>query len=290
MTIAVVLKVNDGVVLAADSAATLTNGDGSVRHVFNNANKIINLVKGLPVGIVSWGAGGIGNAGLETLVKDLRRRFMGMDPAHQDWKVDKDNYEVATIADRVRTYLFDGLYVPVYQGNTNWPEFGCIVAGYSHGESMSDMFEISIRADGTCPMPTAACDKNHSPYVVMGGQSEGILRLLNGFDPMLPALLHGQLGTDPAQFNGAMQAVAISLVRPVIEAPMPIQDAIELAEFLVDLSIKYTHFIPGASTVGGPIEVAAITKHEGFKWIRRKHYYDRSLNPEEVHDARPDLR
>ena len=28
-----------------------------------------------------------------------------------------------------------------------------------------------------------------------------------------------------------------------------------------------------------PIEIAAITKHEGFKWIMRKHYFDVRLNP-----------
>ena len=60
---------------------------------------------------------------------------------------------------------------------------------------------------------------------------------------------------------------------------MPIQDAIDLAEFLVDLTIKYVRFSAGAQTVGGPIEIAAITKHEKFKWIHRKHYYDADLNP-----------
>ncbi|CAN5397067.1 hypothetical protein BH11ARM2_BH11ARM2_10810 [soil metagenome] len=41
----------------------------------------------------------------------------------------------------------------------------------------------------------------------------------------------------------------------------------------------YYRFRPGDNTVGGPIEVAAITKHEGFKWIRRKLYYEREMNP-----------
>lgn len=36
--------------------------------------------------------------------------------------------------------------------------------------------------------------------------------------------------------------------------------------------------LPGANTVGGPIELAAITKHEGFKWVTRKHYFDEQLN------------
>ncbi len=60
---------------------------------------------------------------------------------------------------------------------------------------------------------------------------------------------------------------------------MPFRDALDLAEFLVDLTIRLTRFMPGPPTVGGPIEVAGITRHEGFKWIKRKHYYRSDLNP-----------
>jgi hypothetical protein len=69
----------------------------------------------------------------------------------------------------------------------------------------------------------------------------------------------------------------------LISAPMPIQDAAELAEFLAETAVKTSHFAPGAATVGGPIELAAITKHEGYKWIKRKYYYSRELNPEVPH-------
>ena len=66
---------------------------------------------------------------------------------------------------------------------------------------------------------------------------------------------------------------------PLLAAPMPIQDAIDFGEFLVQTTATFTRFKHGAATVGGPVESAAITKHEGFKWVRRKHYFDGSLNP-----------
>jgi hypothetical protein len=71
------------------------------------------------------------------------------------------------------------------------------------------------------------------------------------------------------------------LAVPIIIAPMPIKDAIDVAEFLVQTTINFSKFSPGASTVGGPIDIAAITKHEGFKWIKRKHYYNGDINPKE---------
>lgn len=61
---------------------------------------------------------------------------------------------------------------------------------------------------------------------------------------------------------------------------MPIQDAIDLSEFLVNLTINYVRFNPGPGVVCGPTDIAAITKHEGFKWVKRKYYYSKQLNQE----------
>ena len=49
-------------------------------------------------------------------------------------------------------------------------------------------------------------------------------------------------------------------------------------KFLADISVNSSRFVPGAQVIGGPIDIAVITKHEGFKWISRKHYYNQNLN------------
>ena len=61
---------------------------------------------------------------------------------------------------------------------------------------------------------------------------------------------------------------------------MPIQDAIDVAKFAVETAAKFARYSMDAETIGGPVEVAAITKHEGFKWVARKHYYSQELNVE----------
>jgi hypothetical protein len=35
---------------------------------------------------------------------------------------------------------------------------------------------------------------------------------------------------------------------------------------------------PGEETVGGPVDVAFISKGDGFVWIKRKHYFKPDLN------------
>ena len=112
------------------------------------------------------------------------------------------------------------------------------------------------------------------------GEPEAISRLVLGYSPALPAVLEKQLGVPPTQLPQAMQIISQRLQTQIVSDSMPIQDAIDLAYFLVDVTEKYSRYTPGAATVGGPIEVAAITKHEGFKWVERKYYYNRDLNPE----------
>lgn len=52
-----------------------------------------------------------------------------------------------------------------------------------------------------------------------------------------------------------------------------------MAEMLVNLTRSKRRVSTQEETVGGPIDVAVITKGDGFVWLRRKHYFDPSLNP-----------
>lgn len=62
-------------------------------------------------------------------------------------------------------------------------------------------------------------------------------------------------------------------------ALMPKQDLIELAEALVSITAIERRASDDAGTVGGPIDVALITRAEGFVWVKRKHFFDPALNP-----------
>ena len=47
---------------------------------------------------------------------------------------------------------------------------------------------------------------------------------------------------------------------------------------MVETTIRFVRFNLRAETVGGPVEAAVITKHEGFKWVQRKLFYTGELN------------
>ena len=60
---------------------------------------------------------------------------------------------------------------------------------------------------------------------------------------------------------------------------MPKSDLAAMAESLVNLTSVKRRVSAETETVGGPVDVAVISKGEGFVWIKRKHYFDAELNP-----------
>jgi len=70
-------------------------------------------------------------------------------------------------------------------------------------------------------------------------------------------------------------------VDPVLKivAGMPKDELAALAESLVTLTAVRRRAEAGGETVGGPIDVAVLSKGDGFVWVKRKHYFAPELNP-----------
>jgi hypothetical protein len=70
-------------------------------------------------------------------------------------------------------------------------------------------------------------------------------------------------------------------ISPILDivADLPKDELAAMAESLVNLTSFKRRISAEAETVGGPIDVAVISKGDGFVWIKRKHYFERDLNP-----------
>lgn len=276
MTIAIALTVNDGMVLAADSATTLSrpDGQGNVQfvNIYNSANKLFNVHRQAAVGMSTWGTGNIGAASMASLAKNFRRDLMaegsGFNP---------DEYTVADVADRFCNFLQDRLTQAANEGyDVSGIESGFFVGGISSDQEQAELWEITI-AGGAQPVSQQLVQPGDS-NVFWRGDTEGISRLLLGIAPGLPAGLVA-VGVDPNDLEQALQSILPYTEVSLLNVAMPIQDALDLADFLASVSVQVARFRPDVPIVGGPIDLAAITTHEGFKWVRRKYYYDRELNP-----------
>ncbi|MFB5761016.1 hypothetical protein [Paenibacillus medicaginis] len=278
MTIAISIKVNDGIVLAADSASSMIikNNDGSsgVINVYENGNKVANLHKDIPVGIITWGAGSIGVASTSTLIKDFRK-LITEDPEH---KIDPESYTVEEIAHKFFDFIYNDHYQQEFEAweSIQRPSLGFIIAGYSTGATLAEQWQIDILEGGFSHGPFISRDKEEVG-ATWSGAPEAISRLVLGYSENFPNVLL-MSGVEPEQVGKIMRVASEVVQAPIFIPAMPIKDAIDIAHFLVDTTIKYVKYNPGPNTVGGPIEIAAITKHEGFKWITRKHYFNNDIN------------
>lgn len=294
MSIGILVSVHDGLVLAADSASTLSllqptnipdSQNPTVLNVYNNANKIANLYKGEPIGCVAFGAGSIGNASISTLLKDFRFRITsGAEP-----EFDVKNYTIKGVADLLTEFLMQQVKHTEQQqaarpNAVNLPKInlGVLLGGYSMegNEKRKGLGEgWMIQIENSVAKSPKLLRQEHEVGINWGGEGDAVARLLVGFSDLLPQILESVVQPQPAA-GQLLELLRASLQAPLVFAPMPIQDAIDLAEWLVHTAIMFSRFKPGVPSVGGPIEIAAITKHEGFRWIKRKYYFKPELNPE----------
>lgn len=70
-------------------------------------------------------------------------------------------------------------------------------------------------------------------------------------------------------------------IRPLMNAVSHLskEDLAEMAESLIYLTFLKRRITFAEESVGGPIDVAILSKGDGFVWIKRKHYFKPELNP-----------
>lgn len=282
MTVCVALKVHDCIVFVADSATSLTDVDSEGHHqvvnIYNHANKVFNLHKKLPVSAMTAGIGNFGACSISTISKDLRALLAN---GNEEYSIDLDNYTIEEVAVKARKYLFEERFQKLdHKPNGTFQYW---IGGYSAGEDLGEIWKIQIE-DGACPEPVCEAPKELSISISWGGQTEAINRLLLGYGQGLPEALV-QAGLPLEHLDACMRHVAARTQAGLANPAMPTRDAIDLAMFLAETQKQFVRFSIGSNTVGGDLDAAVVTKHEGFKWINRKHYYNRSLNPLETDHA-----
>jgi len=259
MTVLVSIKINDGVVMAADSASSFASG-----MVYRHADKIVNLRQGLPIGVMVTGAGGIGNESIDTLLKDLRRRFEGKDEARRDWALDPECDTLAQVANLLRTFLSKEK-AAAYAGEV-WTRVR--LCGYSAGRPLAEVWEILLLGSDS-PAPTQVQGEQDFG-IRWDGEYEALSRLIFGLGSGFEDAAVGS-GLTREAARELHAKLSPSLFELLFVEAMPIRDAVDLARFLVETTIGFVKFsVARPKTVGGSIAIAAITKHEGFQWVQRQ--------------------
>jgi len=264
MTIALVLAVNDGAVLASDSMVTITSRGEELQN-YEHGNKIFNLHRRLPIGAITWGYGGIGYSSVETLTKDFRQLL-----ENGEQQLDLTNYSLQTIAERYHEFLTSKaeeiLGKDSAQGVMN--RIGFAVVGYAPKSDLPEIWQYKLNK----------VQLVKDRWLINGDGGESLFRLIYGMGSKVLHTIFEYVGEKWESFVNEISDEIWTY--KLLPNPMPIMSVIELARFLCQVAAGISRFLPGTTTVGGPIEIATITKHEGFKWVQRKHFYDLQLNPQ----------
>ena len=280
MTVCVAIKVHDCIVFAADSAVsittTTTNGASVVTNVWNHGLKVFNLYRGLPIVAMTAGLANFGYMSITNLAKDLRGELTE--------EICTETYSLEEVADYACQYFQDE-YKNVHPTPVPDHSFEFWIGGYSHDNRQGEIWRFEL-LDGQWQSPVQIVNPEESDCVYWAGQIQAISRLLYGYDNVqLTKILQDPKYQIPSAVQQQIFSELSMLNTQLVDPSMPVQDAIDLAEFLVDMTKKYSKFLPGANIVSGDTDIATVTKHEGFKWIRRKHYYPPHLNRGETDHA-----
>lgn len=275
MTVAVSCNLSEGVVLAVDSAVTLSTPDGGVAKVYENADKLFQLGN-RPIGMAIYGLGAMGQRSIGSFI----REFELVAPAAVLGDIPGATLE--GVVEAIREYLW-GAYerevIPLLEGSLGkpWDQFsddekpilGVVVGGFSGREYLSEVWEVvlprhtdpgsatQLRAKGSFGTNWFAMYEPIRRYIkgVDGGVLSGVI------DYMLKRSRRPRpLRPEEVQ---ELQDLCNRAEYSIPYGAMPMGEGVAHARFLVELVINHHRYASGAPIVGGRARVGRVTYRHG---------------------------
>ena len=258
MSLGVAIKGPEGVVLAADCRVTIDaqapNRPQILVH-YDNATKLLNFSEPHFVGAVTYGLGLIGQRTAHSYL-----------PAFE-LALSKQRIPVRDFAQRLRDFFMARWQESSPPPNYTGPGVTFLIGGYDEEEPYGKVFLLEVPGN---PALQPRNDGHDNFGMTWGGQLEIANRLIQGFDPALPAALREKLGPDGPAIEQLLEEIRPALEFKIPNNILPLQDCIDLATFLIRTTMTAQRLADTVRGVGGPIEVAVITRTRGLEFIQRK--------------------
>lgn len=264
MSLGIVVKGPEGLVLAADSRVTLESrqqGQPPIMVNFDNATKLLSF--GEPninnphrygyVGVVTYGQAAIGLRTANSFVPEFEE------------ELPEERLKTGDLAERLSKF-FMKQWQAVMPSDYPGPPMTFIVGGFNEGEPYGHVYLIEIPSN---PTPIEQNPQPGEFGITWGGQRQFVDRLLRGYALELPELVRNALNLKPAQMSEltkALQPLQMSI--PV--QMLALQDCVNLAIFFIRTTIEAQELSVGVRGVGGEIDVATITRRDGLHFVQRK--------------------
>jgi hypothetical protein len=260
MSLGIAFKGPEGIVIAADSRVTLTGtmpSGQTVQSSYDNATKLLK-VKGQDfVGVVTYGAGSIGSMEPRTAHSFLPEFESELHAAGES------RLSVEEFSSRLSTFFVARWNAGGMPAAADPMVF--LIAGFDEGSVYGKVFQVVVPAS-----PTPVEQTVDVFGLTFGGQVELVQRMLGGYDPRAVEVAQSALGLDAAQAATLRTALTQQLGLAIPYQFLPLQDCVDLVIFLVRSTVMVHKWLVGTRGVGGAIDVATITRTEGFQAIQTK--------------------
>lgn len=170
-----------------------------------------------------------------------------------------------------------------------------LVGGYDRTDHLPSLYQVNVEANQLKQL--------YAPGrfgLAWEGQSDAVERLVRGYDSALKASIEHHVALALQVARRSLGDATASILQQVLDraeiplpvdintelpaAPqvripwdrygceiaysnLPLQDAVDLASFLVGLQSGQSKFAMGVPTVGGRTHVGVVTRHEGFRML-----------------------
>ena len=277
MSIVVAVRVSEGLVMATDSASTLAlqnpEGQTGVVKIYNHANKLLQL-KDYPIGVAAWGSGNLGARTISSLIEEYANRQPTLGDLHDE----SGELSVVDHANGLMEYLKEA-HDREYPTPQPGIGLGILVGGYTGNDFFPEEYVFNIPNQDFArlrePLANGSQDFGANWY----GFTDAIVRLHHGRDDRLADVL-AKHGMDTDTIPKVLEEISQQFQYSVPFAGMPLQDAVDYSIYVVGVVVGRYRFAIGPELCGGPIDVATITRQEGFVWIKKKQLAARPFGPQ----------
>lgn len=241
----------------------------------------------LKIGVMTAGIAGLGNRTIKSLISEFKdKNFLFQD------KSESNNYTLDGVAGHLLEFI-KPFYLAEHPetNNTYRPGLEFILAGYSQQEQLPSSIKINFPEGETEPF-------SDEFGIMFGGQTKEIQRIIDGTDSdnmdsiiiryaykifeyhklLTEYLQEKDIDIDLPDPNSYSEQLNLFSGNWRLEGfsadwgNFSEQNAIDCVHWLVEIMCKAQQFSSALPTVGGEINIAIVTKSNGFRFVSRREY------------------
>jgi len=255
MSLVIVLKGREGIAMAADSRITF---GASPPVYYDNATKLLRINGLSHTGVLTYGA---------SFIDEYNKRTVHSFLPEMETMLEQAPSFRPTVRES-SSWLSQ--FLMQKHGEANTPSTSStelLIGGFDKDDPYGKVFRLSIP---TAPEPVEMLAGPYPFGLLWGGMPQIAQRIILGFDSQTLFATQQILNLEDEQSTLLADNLAAFTQTNIPYEVLDLQDSVDLVILLIRTTITILNLAAGNRGVGGPIDVATITRAEGFNFVQKK--------------------